>query len=434
MPEPSITIICRRCDRPFQRPPTRGPKPAKCPACKTVCDVATCTRPAETRGWCNGHYDRWRRYGDVRASTPFRERLPDRCSIPGCGNRPRGMRPDPLCGKHLWRVRVHGNTELEVRPIKCLDCDEMVMPVSLKANRLKRCGACSRKHRVNVDREARASTPRVCTDCGEQYPKTVERRPGSTRRCPACLDAREAEKAARKRAICKNCGDVFGDERSFHLVAYCSPACRQAGKETQRLAMKALCGPCEVDGCDKKKRSPGAKHCEKHYIRKWRHGSEDIVYGRKPDRKCFHCEAPVARRVKFCSTVCTRRFALRVPGRDMSCVCCSAALPELAMFTTLYCSNECTRTAERAKKYGVTPAEMYAFTRATACQSCGRADADLVVDHCHSTGRLRGMLCGQCNVGIGMFADDAEKLKKAIAYLRRHALNNVAGEQLMLIG
>lgn len=42
-----------------------------------------------------------------------------------------------------------------------------------------------------------------------------------------------------------------------------------------------------------------------------------------------------------------------------------------------------------------------------------------VVDHCHTTGKVRGLLCGRCNTGIGLFLDNVESLKNAIDYLCR---------------
>ena len=39
------------------------------------------------------------------------------------------------------------------------------------------------------------------------------------------------------------------------------------------------------------------------------------------------------------------------------------------------------------------------------------------IDHNHSTGKIRGLLCSSCNVGLGHFKDDIETLAKAITYL-----------------
>jgi len=41
----------------------------------------------------------------------------------------------------------------------------------------------------------------------------------------------------------------------------------------------------------------------------------------------------------------------------------------------------------------------------------------LRVDHCHKTGEIRGLLCSNCNFGIGHFKDDVSLLRNAILYL-----------------
>lgn len=42
------------------------------------------------------------------------------------------------------------------------------------------------------------------------------------------------------------------------------------------------------------------------------------------------------------------------------------------------------------------------------------------IDHCHNKGHVRGILCSQCNRGLGCFSDNTNSLQNAIAYLRRN--------------
>lgn len=39
------------------------------------------------------------------------------------------------------------------------------------------------------------------------------------------------------------------------------------------------------------------------------------------------------------------------------------------------------------------------------------------VDHCHETGKVRGLLCGQCNTGLGLLGDNVSTIQRAIRYL-----------------
>lgn len=58
-------------------------------------------------------------------------------------------------------------------------------------------------------------------------------------------------------------------------------------------------------------------------------------------------------------------------------------------------------------------------TQNGGCNICGREDRTLCVDHCHDTGKVRGILCRQCNTGIGQFNDDPVLIEKALEHLRK---------------
>jgi len=72
----------------------------------------------------------------------------------------------------------------------------------------------------------------------------------------------------------------------------------------------------------------------------------------------------------------------------------------------------------RYKKYNLSLEEFNLLLTKSqnACQICKRKE-DLCIDHCHKTNKVRGILCKNCNTGIGMLQDDIEVLSKSIAYL-----------------
>ena len=85
------------------------------------------------------------------------------------------------------------------------------------------------------------------------------------------------------------------------------------------------------------------------------------------------------------------------------------------------------RRAQLKKYYGLTEEEYAATSKKQrgVCAICKQHNTrkkdgrrfDLSVDHCHETGKVRGLLCSECNLGIGKFKHDPSLLHAAIEYL-----------------
>jgi hypothetical protein len=82
------------------------------------------------------------------------------------------------------------------------------------------------------------------------------------------------------------------------------------------------------------------------------------------------------------------------------------------------------------RNYGITLDDFNALAKEQnfACVICGKVPSEdldakwnqkvLHVDHDHLTGKIRGLLCSDCNRGIGFLGESAERLERAALYLR----------------
>jgi len=72
-------------------------------------------------------------------------------------------------------------------------------------------------------------------------------------------------------------------------------------------------------------------------------------------------------------------------------------------------------------RYGMTEADYNKMltSQKGRCFICGRVEDIFHIDHCHKTGKVRGLLCGSCNRALGLFKDNPDNLKKAIEYLMK---------------
>lgn len=89
------------------------------------------------------------------------------------------------------------------------------------------------------------------------------------------------------------------------------------------------------------------------------------------------------------------------------------------------------RRAKLKKKYGITILEYHELLseQGGRCAICGRLAEEerygrLHVDHCHLENRVRGLLCTNCNNGVGRFMDSPELMRLAADYLEKKGVLN----------
>lgn len=100
-------------------------------------------------------------------------------------------------------------------------------------------------------------------------------------------------------------------------------------------------------------------------------------------------------------------------------------LPDMDYLLSIICSEH--QEAEsyisngNFKTHGLSKERRAEFvaTQIKKCSICKKTVSRLNVDHCHKTGKTRGLLCTNCNIGLGNFKDNIEILKRAIKYLKQ---------------
>jgi hypothetical protein len=123
---------------------------------------------------------------------------------------------------------------------------------------------------------------------------------------------------------------------------------------------------------------------------------------------------------------------------ERPCQWCAEQIPVERHLNAWYCDPICKMHASNAKKerdaarlrayhynrkFGITVEDYdrMAAEQNGGCAICGTTEPGgrgvFHVDHCHDSGKVRGLLCTGCNTGLGQFKDDPTRLLAAVEYL-----------------
>lgn len=154
-------------------------------------------------------------------------------------------------------------------------------------------------------------------------------------------------------------------------------------------------------------------------------GSASYQRRRAAAGKAVRVRAPVPGGMKRCPACTEVKVLEEFPrnrsapgGRGGYCKPCHNAKGK-ATYTRLYGG---TRHYHLQRRYGISAARVDELVaeQGGLCAIC-RAGKPEHVDHEHLTGKVRGVLCFNCNGGLGQFKDRPDVLKRAVAYLEEHA-------------
>ena len=169
---------------------------------KQKCEVPTCNKPREIRDWCDTHYCRWKRYGDVSADKPIQGRF--------TGDTPEGQKWCPACRQFLLLLEFITDNGVVVG--WCHEC-------RFDKN-LQRMYCMSRTQYESMLTEQK----NLCASCRE--PETTVLRNQKIRRLAVdhdhacCAGAKSCGRCVRG-LLCSRCNRVAGlmNDNTTHLTA-----------------------------------------------------------------------------------------------------------------------------------------------------------------------------------------------------------------------
>jgi hypothetical protein len=248
---------------------------------------------------------------------------------------------------------------------------------------------------------------KVCRDCGEEKTLSTEffeRRSDNglyRHTCLSCLRAKQRDAYTKRHydAIEAKAKKISKEDSLFSSGKFKCQKCNQVQHLTAfrkhkqaRLGIETTC-----------------KSCKEHM-------KEERIVKSGTLRKCRTCgdEAKNVEQLELFVKDTKSKF-----GRYNICKKCHTSSD-----SARYHNNS---LEKRCKKFGITIDEYNNFVsiQNNSCAICKKHKDDFSgrgnnfhIDHCHTSGKVRGLLCSNCNTGLGQFKDDIKSLESAIQYLK----------------
>jgi len=297
--------------------------------------------------------------------------------------------------------------------MECVQCGSEVTKIVAK-------GMCGQCYSVDLARRSVA----ICGGCNERKPLKAKGY------CSACYmaflrygDPTHRERPKKGANLCSKCERYPVHAKGLCKVCYGKGRLLNLGhgecsncKKFKKLMAKGLCNKCyalsleesktkKCRGCGEVKPIKAQGFCRKCFARKKRHGHTNRTRLIKGTKLCTVCGKKPIHAKKMCG-------ACYAKHRDVI-------------------NPEMRTNADLKRHFGITIDDYNRMLEYQnfCCAICGKRVEDMDngmakrfdVDHDHSTGKIRGLLCGNCNRGIGNLQDSPENLQSAIQYLKTHA-------------
>ncbi len=214
--------------------------------------------------------------------------------------------------------------------------------------------------------------------------------------------------------------DGCGADRHAHKLCREHDRQRQQGQELRPVQRRSRQEGCSYIGCRRPHRASGL--CSAHYAQ--RQGGQELkpLRTEEPARLCTF---PDCNKFRLSRGWCGGHYTQDREGRPLARLRPfdpSRGCRVQDCQNKHYAQGLCKNHVRRGYDYGLTPDEVTLLLSRDSCQVCQRPWSQTrnrrpVIDHDDRTGAVRAVVCGACNLGLGHFGDDAERLQAAARYL-----------------